>query len=103
MPSLLYQVAIVAHQLTDRVQFHGCKAMIACHGNRIDPVFAHLPIPLHMNMWRLMAIKAHKEKPVRPGNPAYRRHGEIIVVAVLKNNVGKKPDKAPEASLAALD
>jgi hypothetical protein len=65
----------VSHDdLAYSIQLFSRETLVSCQRNRLNPEFADHPFPLNMYVIPLITIKAVKEKPVRPGNIADRRH-----------------------------
>jgi hypothetical protein len=43
---------------------------------RFEPELAGLVLAFHMNVWRLAAIEAREEEPIRPRNTSDSRHSK---------------------------
>ena len=64
-PSLQDQIQILVHQTAEHIQFSRRKTFVFRERNRTKPELTEQPVPLDMDMLRLVAIEAVEEQPVR--------------------------------------
>lgn len=64
---------ILFNDYTQISEFVSAKTTIGCQGNRIQPEFCVIVIPLDMNMRRLKVLPAVEEETVRTDSQ-YRGH-----------------------------
>lgn len=95
IPCPQYPAAILAQRLTNRIQFHRRKDVIACQRDGLHPMRAGFAFLLHMNRRRFMAVEADKEQPVSAGYSAYRWYGMIMGETPTEN-------KPPHIAIATL-
>ena len=64
-PSLQDQIYILVNQTADPIQLSRRKTVVFRERNRTKPELTEQPVPLDMDMLRLVAIEAVEEQPVR--------------------------------------
>jgi len=58
MPGLNKHLFVLQHETCDTVHFMLPKSFVLCEGNRLQPEFCDLPIPLDMDVDRLVLGRA---------------------------------------------
>jgi len=61
----------------NHIQLPGAEAVIASEPERLQPKLAGSVLTLHMEVGWLVAIEAHEEEPIRPGNVLDSRHSSF--------------------------
>ena len=73
----------------NHTQLSGTEAVITGKPKGLEPEFAGSVLALHMNVRRLIAVKAREEEPIRPGNPLDSWHSvELPLGTSLLYNTG---------------
>jgi len=64
MPGLNKHLFVLQHETCDTVHFMLPKSFVLCEGNRLQPEFCDLPIPLDMDVDRLVLVRTEENETV---------------------------------------
>jgi hypothetical protein len=74
MPRLRECSLVFLNKSRDTVQFCLAEPVIVRHPNGRQPQFGELPVPLHVNVRRLVSVAGEEEKPIRAALQDGRTH-----------------------------
>jgi hypothetical protein len=78
IPTLLDEAQVLVNQSSDSVQIPRREPTTAGELHRLKPEFAGCVVPFDVDVWRLVAVEAEEEEPVRTREVLDSRH-ELLV------------------------